>query len=858
MRLAGLHLEDPALACEVESLLVAASHAAHRFDLPAFELLPAMTAEAPAAGMASPEPLHGRIGPYRLVREIGRGGMGRVYLAEQEGEEFCRQVALKTIDRPSAATDDTIRRFREEVRILAGLEHPGIARFLDGGRSPDGVWFLALEYVEGEDLLGFVRSRALDVRRRIELLLQLLDAVDFAHRRLVVHRDLKPGNVLVGADGRAKLLDFGISKLLDTEAMSDVTQTGLRRMTPAYASPEQQRGERETVSTDVYSLGVILFELLTGKRPASLFGDSGEASPTARREPQLPSTTARRQPPAADTRIQPLAVPWRILAGDLDAITMKALRAEAEDRYPSAAAFADDLRRWLSGQPVLAHRGGRRYRMSKFVRRHRTALLAAMLSGLALAVGSAAALWQARIAGQERDNARVSAAQAQREAASAERIAEMLAGVFDSASPYEHPGPIDARELLEKGTAGLAGGLAAEPELKAQVAMHLTEVWLRLGDTKRAAALAEPAASDLERLRGVEDPLTARAWSTLAAVRRAQGRNPEAHRLLDRALAVQRRALGDRDRFTLRTLSRLGNLQRAEGDFAAGRQSLEAVIAGFELLGEGARGDLARAVGDLGLVLQRTEDWKGAESAHRRAHDLLVQLFGADSPRSAVSLVNLAEVLDAEGRDDEAREALEEVLRVNQKVFGSAGFPGESVARNSLAWLLLDAHQPAMAAAEFRRAMIAAERERGPGHSDLAWPMRGLAEAEIRVGHIDAARKLYERALDLRTRFWGRSHWEVAQSLEDLAHLAAREHDSVAEERFRREALAIRRAVQLPHHPDLARAVLALGELLCAHPGSAEGLALLAEGAGLASTASPPLPDEGAEATAASARCAAR
>ncbi len=329
-----------------------------------------------AEGAGAPVTVAERLGPYRILRELGRGGMGRVFLAEQQGAGFTRRVALKVVN-PAGGGTEVERRFREERRILAALEHPGIARFYDAGRAEDGTWYLALEYVEGEDFLSFVRRGALGARAQVELFLQVLDAVDFAHRRLVVHRDLKPGNVLVGRDGRAKLLDFGISKILDAdETAAPATRTELRALTPAYASPEQARGEGVTIASDVYSLGIMLYEVLAGCRPAPV----AVATPA---EPPPPSSARRAQGGDAGTA----PVRWRELLGDLDAITQKALRTEPEGRYRSAAAFADDLRRWLAGQAVEARRGSRRYRFAKLVARHRIALAAATAVLLALAGG---------------------------------------------------------------------------------------------------------------------------------------------------------------------------------------------------------------------------------------------------------------------------------------------------------------------------------------------------------------------------------------------------------------------------------------------------------------------------------------
>jgi tetratricopeptide (TPR) repeat protein len=816
----ALRSGNPALAAAVEELLAFESAGEARFAEAVWGLHEEVASLPP------------KIGPYRPLREIGRGGMARVFLAVQEEAGFRRTVALKLLDRPVLAAESQ-RRFGDEVRILASLEHPGIARFHDGGRTAEGVWFLALEYVEGEDLLSFVRTRNLGVRERVELFLQVLAAVDFAHRRLIVHRDLKPANVLVGGDGTAKLLDFGISKILEPTD-GDPTRTEMRALTPAYASPEQLRGEPVTIATDVYSLGVMLYELLTGRRPALRDDHTPADRPPRDATPQTPSTVVRTPRPASGRASPQDPASWRLLSGDLDAITLKALRLEPESRYRSAAELADDLQRWLRGDPVEAHRGGRRYRLGKFVRRHRLLVSATALASVGLLAGGTVALWQARLAEHERDQARRAEAEARLDATSAQRITDLLGRVFDAASPFDSPGTLAARQIFEQGAAQIAVGLAGEPELRAQLAVELGKIWLRLGEAEKAAALIEPAAADLERARGAADPRTAAAWSALSRVRRHKGQYAEARLLAERALAVQRSALGSADPRTLETLAVYGNILRGLGDLPGARRALEEAVRGLEPMGIRASVDLAKALGDLGLVLQRVEDWEGAEEHHRRAHALLLSAFGPDSPRAALSLSNLAQVLDQQGRDDEARAALEEVLRVNRVAFGSAGFPGESVARNTLAWILLDSGAAAAAKDEFRLAIAAAERERGAGHSDAAWPMRGMGEAELKLGRPLEAHAAFERALDLRTKFWGRNHWEVAQSLDDLAGVAARLGDRPAEESYLRESLAIRRSAQAPSHPGVARAIFALARFCCANGQAREGSELVAEGLELA------------------------
>jgi serine/threonine-protein kinase len=441
--LAELRNKDAALAGDVEELLAASPAGNRRFQAPAWERLPTDEDRAPL-----PE----RVGPYRILREIGRGGMGRVFLAEQEGAEFRRTVALKIIDHPGGLTD-AVRHFRDEVRILAWLEHPGIARFFDGGRAPDGTWYLALEYVEGEDLLAYVRSRALGLRARVELFLQVLDAVDFAHRRLIVHRDLKPSNVLVDADGRAKLLDFGISKIVDPRSEADPTLTQSRAFTPDYASPEQFRGARATVATDVYSLGVMLYELLAGRRPFKRSEESGLDPASLARDPAPPSTAVRHTAPPSEavSREETTRVAWRDLTGDLDAITLKALRAEHEKRYPSVEAFAADLRRWLAGRPVEARRGGRRYRVGKFVRRHRVPVVFASAAMLALLAGAVGIVLQSRRAARAAASAQEQRDFALRELSRAEAINDLNAFLVSDAAAGG--GPFTTDDLLARAEA---------------------------------------------------------------------------------------------------------------------------------------------------------------------------------------------------------------------------------------------------------------------------------------------------------------------------------------------------------------------------------------------------------------------
>lgn len=816
--------DDQALRREVEELLAAADREAPALDRP------------PALRFEAEEPVPPRIGPYRVLRRLGAGGSSVVYLAEEEGDGFRRQVAVKLLAGvPGAALG---RRFAAETAILAGLEHPGIARFHTAGRAADGTAYLVLEYVEGTDLLTHCRERRAPLGERLRLFLAVLDAVEAAHRSLVVHRDLKPGNILVSAQGRPKLLDFGIAALLDPSdgLARGETATLLRTFTPAYASPEQLRGERVTTASDVYSLGVVLYELLAGARPHP---EAGLEEAVARGfraagphavEPEPPSAALQRaQIETAAARRGPAeSVPEpRQLQGDLDAIVGKALRADPAARYGSAAALADDLRRHLAGLPVLARRPTLRYRAGRYLRRHAAA--AAALAGAALLAGSGLA-WHVERLQRERDRAQAAAEQARQEAARAERVVELLSGVFEAASPMDRSGrPVETRELLERGGARVERSLAADPALRAELRTVLGGIWSLLGDQGRAAALLEPAAADLERRLGPDHRATAQAWSVLASLRYRQGRYREARHLCERALAVQRRELGPRAPAVATTLTRCGASLLGLGDFPEARRAYEEALA----IAREAHGPESAQVGqmlsDLSAVQERLLDWQGVERSSERAAAILARHYGRENSRYAMALANLARVRSAQKRYPEAIALLEEVLRIDRKTFGEAA-PRETHHRTRLGWSHLHLRHLAAATREFERALAVVIRQNGPDHIDTTWPLRGLAAVEIELGRKAAARRHFERSLAVRERVHGPLHWEIAMSYEDLAEVA---EDEQGEEDNRRRALEIYRQVYDKNHPDVARAAAWLGEVVCRRGGAEEGTSLLTEAIGL-------------------------
>lgn len=381
---------DDELRREVQSMLDSHARAGSFIDQPSLFVATEEIGELDSA-VASGQ----LIGAYRVVRELGRGGMGAVYLAERADEQYQKCVAIKLIKR-GMDTDSVLRHFRNERQILASFDHPNVARLLDGGATEDGLPYLIMEYVEGLPIDNYCETHDLLLNERLQLFREVCAAVTYAHRHAVIHRDIKPSNILVTSDGAPKLLDFGIAKILQPgDALeASATMTGLRLLTPEYASPEQVQGKPVTTATDVYSLGIVLYQLLAGRTPYRLKTGTPEEISRAitEQEPARPSTAVAR---SNESSISQIPNP-KLLRGDLDNITLKALRKEPERRYPSVEQFSEDIRRHIEARPIRARKDTIHYRAAKFVQRNRVATAAAMLVFLSLVGGIIATTWEAR------------------------------------------------------------------------------------------------------------------------------------------------------------------------------------------------------------------------------------------------------------------------------------------------------------------------------------------------------------------------------------------------------------------------------------------------------------------------------
>ena len=753
---------DAALREEVEALLGDATRASAFFDDAAAGLARV------ADGLTSRPPE--RAGPWRPVRLVGRGGMGEVYLAERADGGFEQRAALKLIQ-PGLAPE-LVERFRAERSILAGLEHPGIARLLDGGVASDGRPYLATEFVDGEPITDYADARRLSVNERLALFVAVCEAVAYAHRNLVVHRDLKPSNILVDTEGRVKLLDFGIARLLDADD-PELTRTGQRAMTPAYAAPEQVRGDRPTTATDAYALGVLLYELLTGRRPYRLPSAARRAVEDAilNAAPTRPSTALTSPdddaPTAAETAAARKTEPGRLsrrLAGDLDAVVLKALRKEPERRYGSAAELADDVRRHLAGEPVAAQPDTFGYRARTFMRRNRAAVGAAAAVAVALVAGTGVALWQA-------SEARAAQTVAEAETEKARTVSDFLGGLFAAGSPMSTPtDSVSVREALELGV-GRLSELDDQPETQANLATAIANTYLELGGVARADSLATLA---------------------LAAAERSGALGEQADALF--ALAVVRYYQGDMPRTDSLALLSANMAERAYGPDAL---------------------ELADAFSVLSISRSLLGDGVAAEQYAARALDIRQRKLGPDDGDTVIAMDNLASVKEANGKRDEAAMLRRTVVAKFREIYGPS-HPTTATAVSNLGTSYLFAGDYEQATELYQQALAARQEALGEDAVETATAHSNLALGYAGLGQWERAEAEHRIALDRRRALLGAENSEVARSLTHLGLAVGRQGRTAEGDRLLAEADALARRTLPENHPRLGTAPLNRADLALA------------------------------------------
>lgn len=742
-----------------------------------------------------------RVGRYRIVREIGRGGMGRVFLAEQTGEGFTRPVALKLIHE---ARPRLVGRFLTERQILGRLDHDGIARLLDVGLTEGGTPFYAMEYVDGLPLPEYCDRHRLSVEARLLLFEHVCEAVRYAHQNLVVHRDLKPSNILVAEDAhgtpRVKLLDFGIAKLLEeSEAAGDaLTLTGDRLMTPAYAAPEQVRGEAVTTATDVYQLGVVLYELLTGRRPFRLPERLRHevARVILEDEPTRPSTVvtepddATATETASEARATTPARLRRRLAGDLDQIVLMALRKDPARRYAGASALLADLVRYREGHAVVAQPDALGYRARRYVRRHRVGVaMAAVFAALLVAYAATLTVQNARIT-EERDRA-------EREEARAVEMYNFVSGILAESNPRNTPGGGDltASDLLQRAAERIDTDLSDDPVTRGALLEALSRIHYEREEMEPALAHGE-ASLDLGN-RTADSLLIADAAYALAGVHERLGNIPQADSLGQLSYGIRMRHLGRTHLDTNQIRNMLGLIYIYNGPIEKAQPILEEALEVSREMGESPQ-NLATVLNNLGSIYEQQEERERAEATFREALAMRREARPEGHPDIAQGANNLANVLRDRERYDEAEALYTEALGI------------------------------------LRAAL-------GPKHIGIVSISANLATMKQRQGDLDAALAYQDAAFEAvpegqdvtRARLLqgsGTMLIKVGQRAEGLARLD--------------EAIGIMRANLPPGHPYLARSLLGKGATLAEDGAYAKARPFLREAAPALSAAYGPTNSE--------------
>ncbi len=712
-----------------------------------------LLATEPEANKASPSIVKGdnadierRIGPYKLIRELGQGGMGAVYLSERADASFHQRVAIKLVRR-GMEYDEVIRRFRHERQILASLDHPNIARLLDGGTTEDGVPYFVMEYIEGEPIDDYCNDRNLSVAERLKLFRAVCAAIHYAHQNLVIHRDLKPDNILITSEGVPKLLDFGIAKILSPESFDLTvaqTATWARPMTPAYASPEQVRGLPLTTASDVYSLGVLLYELLTGQRPYEVRGISHRdiEQIVCEAEPEKPSTMISRlatgadaratQNRVADTQIETSIEPTvtvsadkvlstqaealrKQLEGDLDNIVLMALRKEPQRRYASAEQLAEDIRRHQEGLPVIARPNTFNYIAAKFVRRNRAAVMAAALVLLALVGGIIATAWQARVARGER-------ARAEKRFNDVRQLANSFLFEFHDAIE-KLPGSTPARALVVKRALEYLDSLSREAGNDTKLQDELATAYEKVGDIQG-------------------NPYNANLGDTAGAIQNYR-----------KALVIREQLASATSQSQLRlaaTHERLGEAVEVMGDVTAAIESHRRALAIRETQsGPEARAGAARSYGYLGVCLVAIGKLDEALDAYRKANAINQEMLDAGATvsatrrRLAVIQFRIGNLMFFKQDMDGAIKSYREALPVFEDL---ARNPNDAQARRELAQLYSDLAITLSRKDDYEQALPLARRglamRQALSNSD---PANSQARRDLAVAHLYLGQMLSHR-----------------------------------------------------------------------------------------------------------------
>jgi len=670
-----------------------------------------------------------RIGPWRLVEPVGSGGMGTVYRAERADGAFEMEAAVKLI---RLRRDSRLKqRLEVERQLLARLDHPNIARILDGGETEDGQTYLVMDWVPGEDLADCAKAARHDISRCMDAFAQVAGAVGHAHQRRVVHGDIKPANIRLTPEGRVMLLDFGVARLVAEEHADEAS---FRALTPAFSAPEQLAGEPASTQSDVYALGVLLYWMLTGE-----VGSQGAdwSDPRARRYDRY---------------------------RDLAAIIRMACAPEPADRYPGVSALIKDVERYRRLQPVVARPASRAYLLNRFVQRNPVVVGLGGVAVLLLIVGLVGTGWQARIAGLERDRAEAQRDLARLEADKTERVSEFLVSLFDQADPYRNPGrDLTARDLVRQGAAQVET-LEETPRIQAEMFHALSRVNRSLAEYESARDMAARALEILQRTPGVSAAERARAWTLLGGTLGSLGRYREALDAHENALALS----DPEDASAMaQALDNIGLSLYSLGRFEAAEQRFRRALAlRREFLPESA--ELAAAYNNLALALAGLDRREEAVDHYSTALEIRRRVLGDSHPDTTFSLTNLATLLTQMGQYDRAESMFLEALEQRRQAF-QTGHPAIASVIYQVGWLNSNRKRWVQAERYHREALALRQSRMGPDHPSVGVSLNALASTLRNQGKLEEARLLLEQALSNYRAAYGESHHDIALVLSNLA-----------------------------------------------------------------------------------------
>jgi serine/threonine-protein kinase len=781
---------DPRLLEEVEALLEADAVTDHLVDRP----LDATAARLLDHSLPT-APTH--LGPYRLERLLGEGGMGVVYLGRRD--DLGSTAAVKIL-RDAWLSPSRRERFAAEQRTLAQLVHPAIAQLHDAGALPDGTPWIVMEYVDGEPLTTWCATRECGISERLRLFREVCTAVQFAHGQAVIHRDLKPSNILVTTDGAVKLLDFGIAKHLeDLDAATDRTRTGLRLLTPAYAAPEQIRGERLGLQADVYALGVILYELLTGRLPYDLTGRTAAEVErlVADHEPVRPSAVVRAV--EGRTGVSRASV-GRDTWADLDVLCLTAMHKDVARRYPTVEALGRDVDHLLRREPLSARADSVAYRAGKFVRRHRTAVLAGAFAVAMLVTVVAVYTWRLATA---RNDALAQAGRAQ-------RVERFMVNLFQGGD--DAVGPADSLRvvtLLDRGREE-ARRLDGEPLAQAELLQTLGELYQKLGNFARADTLLSLALARRQEALGAEHPDVANSLVALGLLHLDRAQYAEAERLVRQGLGLSERTRPPTHPDVARATSALGLVLLERGSYDSAIVVQERAV---RLHGDSAGPDLAAALADLATAHFLAGHYDAADSLNQRVLAMHRSLYGDRHPLVAEDLANLGATRFDRGEYAKAEAYHREAL-VRLEAWYGPDHPRTAASLSKLGQSLVYQDRFDEAQALLRRALDIRERVFGATHPLVAATLNEIGNTALKQDRLDDAEAAYTRMVEIYRAAYADRHYLIGTAMSNVATVYVERKDYVRAETLYREALRRFADTQGPTHMNTGIAHIKLGRVL--------------------------------------------